>query len=133
MGPRRCGVEGTICMNKYALLKVHAYYINFDIVPDKCLLPYYGGCHETRMCVSARDSVSCGACFPGRNLVNLWPLFDACGSKDFRGVDVNLVFRPSLAKFTNLLKEPGLTVRGPLALELAAVLANFISHLPPVE
>jgi hypothetical protein len=34
-------------------------------VPDKCLLPYHGGCDPTRFCVSTSSGANCGECLPG--------------------------------------------------------------------
>ena len=38
-------------------------YTHFSI--DKCLLPYYGGCSYTRICVTSEFDVNCRNCFPG--------------------------------------------------------------------
>lgn len=32
---------------------------------DKCLLPYYGGCHPTRLCANLGITVSCDTCLDG--------------------------------------------------------------------
>ena len=36
-----------------------------NLMTDKCLLPYYGGCDLTRKCMSHRFGVRCGGCLEG--------------------------------------------------------------------
>ena len=49
------------------------------LLPDKCLLPYYGGCSYTRPCLSSEFDVGCGPCLPGLAEAN--PVVSDCLSK----------------------------------------------------
>ena len=49
-------------------------------LPDKCLLPHYGGCDTTRACVSGTFTANCGDCFDEYVEFEPEPL-DACNRK----------------------------------------------------
>ena len=75
--------KNTVCESKLIVhiqLQVNSCKIKTDFLPpDKCYLPYYGGCSYTRLCITSDHSVSCGDCLPG--LAEADPITNDCIGK----------------------------------------------------